>query len=100
MRYLVLGRLEVRDGSREVPLPQGRQRLLLAVLLLHAGHVLSNDQLIDALWGEHPPPSATRSLHNLVSGLRKNIVDGALVTQGHGYVLHVGDDELDARRFD
>jgi YVTN family beta-propeller protein len=100
MRYGVLGPLEVRDGSRTIVLPRGRQRLLLAVLLLHANETLSSDQLIDALWGESPPPSAAASLHNLVSGLRKTLGNGQVVTTGHGYALRVADGELDVRRFD
>jgi DNA-binding SARP family transcriptional activator len=67
MRYRVLGPLEVQDGTRTVPLRQGRQRLLLAVLLTAGGEPVSTDRLIEALWDEHPPPSATASLHNLVS---------------------------------
>jgi DNA-binding SARP family transcriptional activator/WD40 repeat protein len=100
MRYRILGPLEVREGQRTVPLAHGRQRLLLAVLLLHANEAVSSDRLIDALWGEAPPPSAARSLHNLVSGLRKALGDGRLVTEGRGYRLQVADDELDAPRFD
>src|SRR4051812_23432563 len=99
MRYLILGPIAARDGAREVPLGQGRQRLLLAVLLLHRNEALSSDRLIDALWGESPPPTAARSLHNLVSALRKALGNAALVTRGHGYELRVGDEELDARRF-
>ena len=99
MRYSILGPIGVQDGAREVPLGQGRQRLLLAVLLLHPSQALSSDRLIDALWGESPPPTAGRSLHNLVSALRKALGNGALVTRGHAYALEVGPDELDAQRF-
>jgi YVTN family beta-propeller protein len=100
MRYGILGPLEVRDGERAVALADGRQRLLLAVLLLHANQAVSSDRLIDALWGEAPPASAKGSLHNLVSGLRKALGNRRLVTHGHGYLLQVADEELDARRFD
>ena len=90
----------MRQGAETVPLPKGRQRILLAVLLLHANEAISSDRLIDALWGESPPPAASGSLHNLVSGLRKAVVDGRLVTKGGGYLLRVADGELDAQRFD
>jgi DNA-binding SARP family transcriptional activator len=100
MRYGILGPLEVRDGERTVPLAHGRQRVLLAVLLVHANEAISSDRLIDALWGEAPPPTAARSVHNLVSGLRKALGDGRLITEGRGYRLRVADDELDAARFD
>ena len=100
MRYRLLGPLEVRDGSRTIRLPRGRQRLLLAVLLLHANETVSTDRLIEALWGEAPPPTATQSLHNLVSGLRKALANGELVTDGRGYALRVAVGELDVQRFD
>lgn len=87
MRYRVLGPLEVRDGPRNVPLRKGRQRLLLAVLLLRANETVSSDRLIDALWGEEPPATAGSSLHNLVSGLRRDLGDGRLVTRDGGYAL-------------
>jgi YVTN family beta-propeller protein len=74
--------------------------VLLAVLLMHANEAVTSDRLIDALWGESPPPTAPGSLHNLVSGLRKAVGDGRLVTRDGGYLLCVADDELDAHRFD
>src|SRR5215213_7628319 len=98
MRYQILGPLEVEDGSRPVTLPQGRQRLLLAVLLANANQVVSRDRLIDALWEDAPPPTAAGSLHNLVSGVRR-VVGDALVTRDGGYVLHVVPGECDAERF-
>jgi DNA-binding SARP family transcriptional activator/ABC-type branched-subunit amino acid transport system substrate-binding protein/streptogramin lyase len=100
MRYGILGQLEVRDGTRTVPVANGRQRLLMSVLLMHADEPVSSDRLIDALWGEMPPATAASSLHNLVSALRKAIGDGRLLTEGHGYRLHLDGDDLDARRFD
>jgi peptide/nickel transport system substrate-binding protein len=99
MRYLILGPLEVRDGARSVQLARGRQRLLLAMLLAQANRPLSTDRLIDALWGESPPPTAAASLHNLVSGLRKLLGGDVLVTRNHGYVLQVADGDLDAQCF-
>ena len=98
MRYQILGPLEVEDGSRPVILPQGRQRLLLAVLLANANQVVSRDRLIDALWEDAAPPSAAGSLHNLVSGVRRAVGD-ALVTRDGGYALCVAPGELDAERF-
>jgi DNA-binding SARP family transcriptional activator len=47
------------------------QRALLAVLLLHANEVVSNERLIELLWGGEPPETATTALHGYVSGLRR-----------------------------
>ena len=55
MEYRVLGPLEVLDGQGSLPLAGAKQRALLALLLVHANHVLSRDRLIDELWGDEPP---------------------------------------------
>jgi DNA-binding SARP family transcriptional activator/ABC-type branched-subunit amino acid transport system substrate-binding protein/streptogramin lyase len=99
MRYGILGQLEIYDGPVKVPIGQGHQRLLLAMLLVHANEPVSSERLVDALWTDPPPPTAARSLHNIVSGLRKLLGDGQLVTEAHAYRLRVDDDDLDACRF-
>ena len=70
------------------------------MLLLHRNQTLSRERLIDALWGEAPPATAARGLHNLVFGLRKALGNDALVTDGRGYRLRVADGQLDVQRFD
>jgi DNA-binding SARP family transcriptional activator len=100
VEFRALGPLEVADRGKALPLGGGRQRALLAVLLLHAGQTVSTDRLIDELWGADPPGSALNSVHVYVSQLRKTLGDGRIVTRGHGYALEVGEDELDVRRFE
>ena len=41
MEYRVLGPLEVLNGQGSLPLAGAKQRALLALLLVHANHVLS-----------------------------------------------------------
>jgi DNA-binding SARP family transcriptional activator len=104
--YRLLGPLQVcRDGS-DVPLGGDRQRVLLALLLLHANEVVSADVLIDGLWGERPPPSALNALHVKVSRLRRALgvngdrqSDGVLTTRGRGYLLRVKPGDVDVDRF-
>jgi DNA-binding SARP family transcriptional activator len=62
MDFRLLGPLEVLEHDRPLALGGGRQRSLLAVLLLHANEVVSNDRLIDALWGQTPPPTAAKTV--------------------------------------
>src|SRR4051812_7452146 len=83
-----------------VALGAGKERALLAVLLLQRGEVVSSDRLIDALWGEHPPATAAKSLQVHVSHLRKALGAGPIVTRGHGYLLATAPDELDVDRFE
>ena len=75
-------------------------RALLVALLLHARKVRTRDELIDALWGECPPVAATASLHNLVSSLRRVLGAWRIETAHGGYVLQVGDGEIDAAEFE
>ncbi|MGW3986133.1 BTAD domain-containing putative transcriptional regulator [Streptomyces sp. NPDC004830] len=78
-----------------------KSRALLAALLLDAGRVVSVDALKDALWGGAPPVSAHASLHNHVARLRRLLDDPArLRTVPSGYVLRVGEGELDVDVFD
>ena len=96
----VLGPLEVvRDGER-VRLGSGQQRRLLAVLVVHANEVVSRDRLVDVLWGDGPPPSATQTLQGLVSRLRQTLGDDRLETRPPGYRLRVASGEVDALRFE
>jgi DNA-binding SARP family transcriptional activator len=100
MDFRVLGPLEVWDGDRLIPVHRHKHRALLALLVLHAGEVMSVDRLIDAVWGERPPATAREALHNYVSQLRRVLGAGVLETREGGYVLNAGPDEIDAARFD
>jgi DNA-binding SARP family transcriptional activator/ABC-type transport system substrate-binding protein len=100
MDYRILGPLEVAAGERVVPLGAGRQRALLALLLLHRNEAVSSDRLIDELWGGHPPVTAAKILQNLVAQLRRTLGDGAVVTRGHDYVLLVAPGDLDVDTFE
>jgi DNA-binding SARP family transcriptional activator len=101
--YCLLGPLTVRRGGALVTIPAGRQRTVLAALLLSAGRLVRLDELTEAAWGSAPPPSARVSLQNCVARLRKvlgNEIAGPIVTLPGGYLIVVGPDELDVRRFE
>jgi DNA-binding SARP family transcriptional activator len=99
LEFRILGPLEVQDGGR-IALGGQKQRALLGALVVHAGEVVSTDRLLDELWGEHPPRTATTSLQNMVSQLRKLLGADVLVTRPPGYVLQVERDQIDAARFE
>ena len=71
MRYLLLGPLQVVHDGRSIDLGPPKQRAVLAALLLARGAVVSVDRLIDAVWGDEVPASATASLQAYISNLRK-----------------------------
>jgi len=95
LEFRILGPLEVVAGGRPLPLGGAKQRALLALLLLDAGRVVSTDRLIDSLWSGEPPPTATASLQNLVSQLRKSLGADAIERRPPGYVLRLEAGQLD-----
>src|SRR4051812_18371169 len=98
--FRLLGPLEVANNGGTLTLGGQNQRALLALLLLHAGEALSVDRIADELWGENPPRTATSSVQNFVSQLRKLLGPDVLVTGAAGYVLHVQPEQLDLTRFE
>jgi predicted ATPase/DNA-binding SARP family transcriptional activator/class 3 adenylate cyclase len=99
MRFAILGPLVVVDDQgREVAL-RLKQRAVLAVLLLHAGEVVSSDRLIDELWGEHAPATAAKTVHVYISQLRKALGEDALLTRARGYALQTERIETDVDEF-
>src|SRR2546422_6714258 len=107
MEFRILGWLEVRDEARRIPLPAGRGRALLALLAINADDAVSAERLIDQLWGEAPPPTASTVVQGLVSRLHKRLEPTRshgepgqiLQTVGTGYRLAVDPDAVDANRF-
>jgi DNA-binding SARP family transcriptional activator len=100
LEFRVLGPLEVLNGGAPVPLGGRNQRALLTLLLLRANEAVSAERLVDQLWGEHPPRTATTSLQNTVSQLRKLLGPGLLHTRPTGYLLEVDGAQLDLACFD
>jgi len=64
--------------SRAVALGGGKQRALLAVLLLHPNEPPTTDRLIDEPWVERAPPTAAKALHVHVSRPRKALAPAAI----------------------
>ncbi|MEU4239168.1 BTAD domain-containing putative transcriptional regulator [Actinoplanes sp. NPDC026619] len=77
----------------------GRDRVLLAMLLLHVGRVVDVPTLIEALWGADPPTTARAQLQTCVSRLRRQLPAGAIVHDPAGYRLICEPDDLDASVF-
>ncbi|MDA0166356.1 winged helix-turn-helix domain-containing protein [Solirubrobacter ginsenosidimutans] len=102
MEFRLLGPLEViGDEGTTIAIGTGRQRALLALLILRANVLVSNDRLVEELWGAAPPTTAPKMLHNQVSALRQALGrDGPLETLGSAYRLNVGPEERDLDRFE
>ncbi len=97
----MLGPLQVVADGEALPLGGVKQRSVLALLLVRAGTVVSQDELVDAVWGESGSVSSVRSLQVYVSNLRQVLArhdssgSSRIHRQGTGYVL-----DLDSARFD
>ncbi|MER5371212.1 BTAD domain-containing putative transcriptional regulator [Streptomyces sp. NPDC002722] len=110
MRFRILGPLEVRAprGTAGDLTPRAAKiRVVLATLLVRANEIVSVDSLIDELWGENPPRTATTTLQVYVSQLRKLLHEAdtefgrdALVTRPPGYELRIDPAQLDLTVFE
>ena len=100
MNIGILGPLEVTTSSGPLALGGPKQRALLGLLALDPGRVVSTDRLITALWGEDSPPTALNLIQGHVGDLRRLLGPDALLTRPPGYLLLVGDEEVDARCFE
>ena len=77
------------------PLPGDRPAALLAALALSPGGV-SDNALIDVVWGDDRPANPSKALQVLVSRVRSQCGADVVVRHGNGYRLGVGHDEVDA----
>lgn len=100
MEYRVLGPITaIGDDGTRVALAGPKQRAVLALLLLHRGHVLTTDRIVDGVWGEAATSGSRRSLQTYVSELR-GLLDDAIVHDSGGYRLEIGTSSVDAARFE
>ncbi|MFF9318718.1 BTAD domain-containing putative transcriptional regulator [Streptomyces sp. NPDC014735] len=106
----LLGPLSGSVGGRPLPLGPRKQRLVLAMLLSRPNTPVPVDVLTDAVWPDAPPRTARKNLQVYVSSARALLgarcsggPDGddreRLVHSCGGYVLRVGEEELDSLRF-
>jgi len=100
LSFRLLGTFEVERDGQQVELGGQKQRAVLAILCMNAGHVVSIDSLVDLLWGEEPPKTAVTSLQNFISQLRKALGVNAVVTKSPGYVLQVDPARVDINEFE
>ncbi|MGE7388879.1 BTAD domain-containing putative transcriptional regulator [Streptomyces sp. NPDC004126] len=110
MRFRVLGPLEVDaagPGAQRVTPRAAKIRVVLATLLVRPNEIVSVGSLIDELWGEDPPRTATTTLQVYISQLRKLLHAAdpeagreCLVTRPPGYLMRLDPDRLDLTAFE
>jgi DNA-binding SARP family transcriptional activator len=105
LSFQVLGPLEIMIDDRPISLPEGKQRTLLATLLLNANRTVTNEEIIDQVWGDAPPHRPRNALHTCVMRLRQALgrqCEGAhriVRTSTAGYEIRIDTDFLDLERF-
>lgn len=100
----LLGPIEVVGPRGPATLVGGRQRTLIGLLGLRVGTPVSQQRLTEALWGDEPPRTATRSLYSHIARVRQALDDcglpGVLVTRDAGYLLSLRPADVDIARYD
>jgi DNA-binding SARP family transcriptional activator/WD40 repeat protein len=96
------GGLVVEGPEGVVDLGGPRPRTVLAVLIAHAGRVVTTDRLVEETWGERQPPGARRTLQAYVAGLRSALGghEGPLRSEAGGYRLESDSLDIDLDRFE
>ncbi|MFE6624389.1 BTAD domain-containing putative transcriptional regulator [Streptomyces sp. NPDC057740] len=105
--FRLLGTLEITTVNGRLPLKGMNQRLVLALLLLNANHVVPTADLMNVLWPDgRPPATARKILQNAISALRGVLARAgvpehvaSLTSQGSGYFLKTAPENIDLTRF-
>lgn len=113
MRFQILGSVQIGSHTPS----SGKQRAILGALLVRTNEIVSASALIEELWGQNPPRTASTTLQVHISHLRKLLSaqeypdeEAALrsgrsgcsriVTKPSGYLLPVAPHELDLCEFE
>ena len=102
MEFGLLGPLLVRSTDTPIQVSAGKQRVLLALLLLHANQVVAADDLASAIWPDNPPKTARVTMQNYVMRLRHTLGPAGyerIVSRPAGYLIDVHRGELDVAQF-
>jgi predicted ATPase/DNA-binding SARP family transcriptional activator len=103
VRIDLLGPLDVYPDDAHAgrgDLAGARLRGLLIRLAIDAPRPVSQQALIDALWGDEPPADQANALQSLVSRLRRGLGGPETVaSSAAGYRLTIEPDDVDVNRF-
>jgi DNA-binding SARP family transcriptional activator/tetratricopeptide (TPR) repeat protein len=99
MKFRLLGPVEAVINDNLVTIAGSRQQIVLGLLLLEAGHVVSVDRVIDAIWGDKPPRTARSQVHITISALRRLLGESVVVTRLPGYLIKTSPESIDLTCF-
>jgi DNA-binding SARP family transcriptional activator/DNA-binding XRE family transcriptional regulator len=101
----VLGPVALQVDGARVELGSSRQRLLLGVLALAANSPVSQERLIETIWGNRPPGNVAELLQTNATRLRRRLREHGgdrapeLVTAPGSYQLTIAENQLDLLLF-
>ncbi|TLS42677.1 tetratricopeptide repeat protein [Streptomyces montanus] len=107
LTFTVLGPIRAQRAGADLALGSPQERALLALLLVRAGQPVSVSEIVDVLWGPHPPHSAVNVIRRHVGSLRRLVEPGLparaagrwLIREAGGYRWAADSDSLDLLRF-
>ncbi|MEV0092380.1 AfsR/SARP family transcriptional regulator [Streptomyces sp. NPDC050738] len=111
MEIKVLGSLTAHERGVSVVPSAAKPRQLLALFALHADRLVTVPALMEEIWGERIPRSASTTLQTYILQLRRKISTALaddpdrnakelLVTKFGGYLLQVSPGMVDAQEFE
>lgn len=110
MDIKMLGQLEIIQHDRPVTPTANKVRQVLAMLAVDVGELVTNEAMIEELWGTNPPRSATQTLQTYIMRLRKlgdddppsraPTVKRIVVTRPRGYALDIEPAAVDVHRYE
>ncbi|MGW2248735.1 BTAD domain-containing putative transcriptional regulator [Kitasatospora sp. NPDC001660] len=101
VRFFLLGTMRAQYGDEGLPVGSPLQQAMMATLLLRDGRGASAGELIEALWGDEAPISASAMLRTYAWRWRKALehdhdAPAILTSVGDGYRTVVPADAVDA----
>lgn len=105
MEYQVLGPLQLLSRGDTIPVCGGKQRTLLALLLIHRGNPVPTRKLVWALSADDVEPASRHRLQVQITELRHLLTDDPAGQQpieraSDGYTLTADSSQVDSARFE
>jgi DNA-binding SARP family transcriptional activator len=101
VEFLILGSFECLVGGAPIKLRGPLQERLAVYLMLSRGRVVPVSRLVEAVWDDDGPDTASHQVRKMISDIRSRVpaLGALLTTSSAGYQLELSDDQLDLARF-
>ncbi|THG28121.1 ATP-binding protein [Naasia lichenicola] len=99
MRIGLFGGFRIESAGAALEVSGTMQRAVLFRLALDADTTVTYRDLADDVWPAGPPENTRAALQSIVSRLRAQLPDGAILSEAGGYRLAVSRDRIDVLRF-